>query len=92
MMTSADPTLAERVTRARDAHAGMVLNGRSLDELHQLILDAGEVERAFRERTVAIADGIARMERDLRATRAWIVVTCVVTLLTLAAVAGGLLR
>ncbi|TPE49955.1 hypothetical protein [Amaricoccus solimangrovi] len=86
----ADTPLAERVTRARDARAAVVLNGRSLDELHQLILDTRELERAFTERTIAVADGAARTEREIHAARAWITGTCLAALIILAARAGGL--
>lgn len=83
--------LADRVRVAHETDSVLIFTGKTLRELHELILDAREVERAYQERSVAIAETQARMARETRVTRAWVIVAYLLAALSLAGRSGGLL-
>ena len=98
--------LADRIRIARETDGVLIFNGRSLEELHQLILDARDVDRAFRERSaaidevraaleletrVAIAAARAEIEREASITRRWMIAAYLVAAISLALRSGGLI-
>ena len=66
-----DVPLAVRVEIAHAAGTPLVLAGPALAELHFTLIGAREVERAFSERSVAVAEAQACAEHRTRLAQAW---------------------
>lgn len=91
ILTFADLPLAVRIEVARAARTPMVFAGTALEELHQTMVAAREVERAFSERSIAIADAFAYAEHQARLAQAWSRAALAAAVLALAAQLGALL-
>ena len=83
--------LAKRIEIARDAGSHLVFSGATLEELHQLLEDARDVERAFYERSVAVVDAGARAQAEISMLRTRLIDTWAAVIVFAAALAGGLL-
>ncbi len=86
-----DVPLAVRVEIAHSAGAPLVLAGSALEELHFTLVAARDVERAFSERSVAVADAYSRAERQVSLAQRWSRVALTAAALALASQLGVLL-
>ncbi len=86
-----DLPLATRVEVAHAAGMPLVFTGAALEELHYTMVAAREVERAFSERSIAVAETHARAELDAVLNRAWAQASFAAAGLSLTFQLGGLL-